>query len=444
MARIGLIGDNSIEFIKKLLLIWNRGDCAVLIDWRIPVKASIEMLKEARVNSCYISDKIAKKIYKNQHADDVEFILYEDYIENCEYVPNEIYDKYQNNYSSDEAVILYSSGTTGKEKGIILSHYSISVNADMISEYMRLAKDDCLYIVKTLSHSSTLVGELLIGLKMNIKMLVSPTISSPGSTLRNINKYEVTTICVNPSLLKLYVKAACVRKMKLCNLKTIYTSGAMVERDLIEKAEKVFQCTQILNVYGLSEAGPRVTAQTLTDKKRIGSVGKVLRNVDIVIVSQEGEALPPLEKGMIHVNTPCIFSGYVLGNKIRKSYYQNWLNTGDIGYVDEEQNLYITGRIDNMVTIDAHNVYPEELELYISKMPGVKDCSVVSQKDSIHGNRLICYYVAECDISTKLHEYCVSGLASYERPAMFCRIGEIPVTNNGKKTRDLYKYQCKG
>lgn len=441
MGRTGLIGDNSVEFVRKLIQIWNVGDCAVLVDWRIPKEAAAEMLRETNVTKCYISDKIADGINRNQNIDGVEFIEYEDCRIKCEYVPDEIYEIYQDNYSTDEAVILYSSGTTGKAKGIILSHYAINTNADMILDYMNLSKDGCLYIVKALAHSSTLVGELLTGLKRHIRMLLSPTICLPGNILQTINKYEITTMCVNPSLLNLYVKAASIRKMNYHSLKTMYTSGAIIETSLLEKAQEAFGYTQILNVYGLSEAGPRVTAQRAGERNRTGSVGKVIKNVDVAIVSEDGTVLPAGEKGIIHVNTPCMFSGYVSGNRMRKSYYQDWFNTGDIGYTDEEYNLYITGRIDNMVTVDSHNVYPEELELFIKKIQGVTDCSIVSQKSSIHGNQLICYYVSDYDMSVKLHEYCVSGLASYEMPSAFCRIRELPVTNNGKKIRDLHRYQ---
>lgn len=440
MGRIGLIGDNSVGYIKKLIQIWNEGECAVLIDWRIPNNIAVEMMKEANVSRCYIDSKLAARCSDDCVLEGIEFILFEGSSSTCEFIAEDIYELYLENYCEDEAVILYSSGTTGKAKGIILSHYAISINADLVLEYMKLSECDCLYIVKTLAHSSTLVGELLVGLKAHIRILISPTISNPRKTLQNINEHNVTTICVNPTLLELYIKTVGNRKWTFNSLKTIYTSGAIADAALIEEAQNTIVGVQILNVYGLSEAGPRISAQRSGERRVIGSVGKVLRNVNIVIVSESGEILPPRYKGIIHVNTPCLFSGYVAATIVRKSLYNDWFNTGDIGYVDEENNLFITGRVDNMITVGSHNVYPEEVEYLIKTKANVKDCIICSQKNSVYGNKIICYYVADFDLASELNEYCVANLAPYEIPSEFMRIENIPVTNNGKKTRKLNGY----
>lgn len=319
MSRVGLIGDNSIEYIEKLIEIWNNGDCAVMIDWRIPHNTAIEMMRDASVDKCYIDKQLAGQI--NEGISDIEFIQFESDKSSARLVPEDVYQKFSSNYSMEEAVILYSSGTTGKAKGVILSHYAINLNADLVAEYMALSENDCLYIVKTLAHAATLVGELLAGLKSHAKILISSTISNPRHTLEKINEYEVTTICVNPTLLRLYTLTANTKKMSFDCLKTIYTSGAIAEVKLLEKAQETFCRTEILNVYGLSEAGPRVSAQMRGKNNVIGSVGKPLRSIDVAVVSNDGKPVAAMEKGIIHVNTPCRFMGYVSGKAMRTSLY---------------------------------------------------------------------------------------------------------------------------
>ena len=220
MSRVALIGENSVGYINTLIDIWNNGDCAVLLDWRIPFPTAIEMMIEADVHTCFIEKSLFTKV-KNEIPNYIDFITYEKQNKSAELLPNCIYEKFQENYSRNEAVVIYSSGTTGKSKGIILSHFAINTNADAIIDYMKLETDDCIYIAKTLSHSSTLTGELLVGLKANICLIIAPTIVPPRYILNNINKYGATLICLNPTLLSMFAAEYKQSKYDLSSLKTI-------------------------------------------------------------------------------------------------------------------------------------------------------------------------------------------------------------------------------
>ena len=164
MGRIGLIGTNSIEYITLLIEIWNNDDSAVLLDSRTPFQSAIQTMEEADVHKCFVE----KGIYEINEEDmysSIDFFVYEKQSNSAELLPKPLYEKFQNNYSKKEAVVIYSSGTTGKSKGIILSHFAINTNADSISKYMNLNISDCIYIAKPLNHSSTLIGELIVAIK---------------------------------------------------------------------------------------------------------------------------------------------------------------------------------------------------------------------------------------------------------------------------------------
>ena len=151
MSRIALIGENSNEYISKLIDIWNDGDCALLIDWRIPSTKAVEMMRDAGAKKCIIEKKFLTSDF--DLLQDIEYITYEKQENKTEYLTCEIRDKFQSRYSTDEAVVIYSSGTTGKARGIILSHYAINSNADSIIDYMNVCSNDCIYIVRSLTHS---------------------------------------------------------------------------------------------------------------------------------------------------------------------------------------------------------------------------------------------------------------------------------------------------
>ena len=202
MGRVALIGENSIGYVNALVDIWNNGDCAVLLDWRIPFSTTIEMMIEADVHTCFIEKGLFNKI-ENEFSNSIDFVTYEKQNSSAELLPNCIYEKFHENYGRNEAVVIYSSGTTGKSKGIILSHFAINTNADAIIDYMKPNTEDCIYIAKTLSHSSTLTGELLVALKTRAKAVIAPTIVPPRYVLNNINKFGVTIVCLNPTLLSM-------------------------------------------------------------------------------------------------------------------------------------------------------------------------------------------------------------------------------------------------
>ena len=195
MSRVGLIGENSIGYVNTLIDIWNNGDCAVLLDWQIPFQTAVEMMIEADVHTCYIEKSLLEKT-DNSLFESIKFITYEKQNNLAELLPKYIYDKFKENYSKDESIVIYSSGTTGKSKGIILSHYAVNTNADAIIDYMKPGIKDCIYIAKPLSHSSTLTGELLVALKTKMKLVVAPTIVPPRYILNNINKFHVSKICL--------------------------------------------------------------------------------------------------------------------------------------------------------------------------------------------------------------------------------------------------------
>ena len=430
MARMGLVGENSVEYVNHLLDIWNNGDCAVLIDWRIPYQTAIEMMKEAGVTVCYLENA---KYDLKESSPEIKFTTYERKSNSAELLPLEIYDKFENNYSQNEAIVLYSSGTTGKAKGIILSHYAINTNADAIIDYMTPTDSDCIYIAKVLSHSSTLTGELLVALKTKMKLVIAPTIVPPRFVLRGIEKFEVSIICLNPTLLQKYADEYDTGKYTLSTLKTIYVSGAILNDKIYSAAHSTFKNIAIYNVYGLSEAGPRVTAQR-TDCCERNSVGKTIKGVEVVIVDDDGNPVKQGERGIVHVNTPSWFAGYITGSEKYESTYKGWLNTGDVGFIDGNDELHIVGRIDDVIIIDSHKVYPSEVEKQVIAHTATTECVVV--KLEYKGNEFIgCLYMGDDAIESKIREKLSKVLMPYEIPRCFSKIQTVPRTMNGKVSK---------
>lgn len=430
MSRVAIIGENSIEYVDALLDIWNNGDCAVLIDCQTPPKAAIQMMMEAQVKKCFVEQKLYEK-FCAVLDEGFELVPYKRSECSAILLPGHIYDKFRANYSKDEAIVIYSSGTTGRAKGIILSHFAINTNADAIIEYMCPHKEDCIYIVKPFSHSSTITGELLVALKTQMSLVVSPTVVPPRYVFSAVNKFKVSIMCINPTLLSMYSEGCLSLKLQTSSLKKIYVSGSILKKQILEKSRKAFENIAIFNVYGLSEAGPRVSAQR-ANYCNGNSVGTAISGVKIKIIDHNGQAVGNGETGLIHVYTPSIFSGYVSGNKALPSKCEGWLNTGDIGYFDNNNELHVIGRADDVIIVGAHKIYPSQVEQLVMESGNIKECIVVMVNHSSGKEILCCLYVSSEDLQAEIKKHLNKHLIKYEVPQTFINVENLPKTPNGK------------
>lgn len=432
MARVALIGTNSIGYIHALIDIWNNGLCAVLIDYQTPFHAAIQMMREAEVQKCYLQEGLWSE-YINISSE-IEFIRFPADSTLTFILPNFLYDEFHSNYSNSEAVIIYSSGTTGKSKGIILSHFAINTNADAIIDYMNpLAQTDCIFTVRHLSHSSTLTGELLVALKSHTKMVITASAVPPRLILSSVKKYGVTILCINPTLLSFLCDEAKRKFYDVSCLQKVYVSGAILNDAIYEKSKNVLTDISVFNVYGLSETAPRVTAQTSACCKS-NSVGKPIKGVEVTITNESGAPVSNGERGIIHVKTPSMFSGYVIGDKKHSSLYQGWLNTGDIGFWDKFGELHVVGRVDDVIICDAHKIYPTDVEKLILENPSISDCAI--SRCTVNGMEMIgCLYVSNRDCTTEIIHSIKDRLAQYEIPKKYLKTEAIPHNNRGKVDR---------
>lgn len=426
--RIGLIGKNSVEYVQNLIDIWNEGNCAVLIDSRLPITEIVEQLVYVSVRKVVISKNIFDSFAS--YFKKWECIIYDESEETL--LPDCIQNNFEESYSKKEGLILFSSGTSAKRKAIVLSHKAINKNADFIIDYMRPTKDDKIAIIKTCCHSSTVVGELLVGLKSKMKIIILKSSYSPRLYINQLINSKATIIGLNPILFDQFTESILLMDIKMEFLKKVYVSGSKIIKP-INYYRKIWNNVNIFLCYGLTEAGPRISSQRVIKNISNDSVGKAIKNVKIKIVKENKNE----KYGEIVVKTPCIFSKYII-NGIEKKMTKKWLNTGDCGYINEDDELHIIGRKDNMVTINSINFYPEPMEEIIISLGFVQDC-IVKKMVNNYSEYLLCYYCGEAinasEINQKLKEY----FYVEQLPREYIKVADVVYNENGKKERK-YNY----
>jgi long-chain acyl-CoA synthetase len=261
--------------------------------------------------------------------------------------------------------------------------------------------------------------------------------------LKHIDKHRVTIIGVNPTILSLLVKASKVRKYSLNSVRTIYTSGAIASKTLLIEAETAFPNFNVYNVYGLTEAGTRVSAQRTDRYKKYGSVGIPLDGINLKIINDQGMICQPGEIGEILVRTPSVMKGY-LGNRrlTAEKIDDGWLKTNDLGYLDQDGELFIASRKDDMINRGAYKIDPGNIENIVNKYSGIKESVVFGYPDELYGQKIICVFTTDDSIkkavsAVELNVYCQRYLMQIEIPQIFMQWNNIPKTSTGKLSRQL-------
>lgn len=441
--RVALVSENSSSFLVGFLGILAAGAVAAPLDPQLPAAVIEERLSQCAIPWICVSGIRPEKAFGGlTQLPDGGVILSEargDWGFDGQKSP--VLEYFPLGAAEDPAVILFSSGTTGVPKGAVLTHKAMLTNIKAIVEYMKPTSADRFYIIKTMTHTATLTGEILAGLWVGAGLIARNPVVPPKVILKRIEDLKPTIMFANPTILRLLLKVKS-EKFDLSSLRVVYTSGSVAAGELITEAAAFFYPAPVLNVYGLTEAGPRVTAQRL-DRGILkpGSVGTPVQGVSLAIKNSAGALCAPYETGRIYVQTPSLMLKYwndpkSTAIKIR----DGWLDTGDLGYQDEDGDLFIVGRADEMIIRGAHNIDPYRIENVIRQVPGVSNCLIFGVPDPVNGSRVICAVQKEGAAVLNrqtIMAYCGQYLAPYECPQTICEWPALPATPSGKPSRKL-------
>ncbi|KAK9280994.1 hypothetical protein L1049_004207 [Liquidambar formosana] len=348
----------------------------------------------------------------------------------------------------DDVVALpYSSGTTGLPKGVMLTHKgqvtSVAQQVDGENPNLYIHSEDVVLCVLPLFHIYSM-NVMFCGLRVGAAILIMQKFEIYG-LLELVQKYRVTIMPIVPPIVLAISKTPDLHKYDVSSIRTVMSGAAPLGKELEDSVRAKFPTAKLGQGYGMTEAGP-VLAMCLAFAKepfeiKSGASGTVLRNAQMKIVDPEtGATLPRNQPGEICIRGDQIMKGYLNDPEAteRTIDKEGWLHTGDVGYIDDDTELFIVDRLKELIKYKGFQVAPAELEAMLLNHPNISDAAVVPMKDDEAGELPVAFVVRSdgSQISeAEIRQYIAKQVVFYKRIHRVFFVEAIPKAPSGKILR---------
>ncbi len=339
----------------------------------------------------------------------------------------------------DLSTILYTSGTTGRPKGALLTHRNIIANALGALEAIQITHKDRFVVFLPLFHSFTFTVCAVLPLLTGAMLSLLPGVRPFQRVVKSLIFDRITLFVAIPTVYKILAE----RNMpwivkKLLRLRLCISGAAPLPPKIIREFEAAFK-VPLREGYGLTEASPVVSFNRIEEERhKPGTVGLPLPGIEAKIVDDAGAPLPIGTPGELIVKGPNVMQGYLnRPEDTAQTIRDGWLFTGDIAQIDNDGFIRIIDRKKDLIIVDGLNVYPYEVEEVLYRHPAVKDCSMIGvPHEHEEGKELGIMYVVLQDgnkvAARDLREYLTEHVAHYKIPRRFIFIDELPRNATGK------------
>ena len=342
------------------------------------------------------------------------------------------------------AVLIYSGGTTGIAKGIMLSHFNLVANAHQITAWGHLTDEQGVMAVLPLFHGFGMSVTMNAAVLKGGEIILLPRFDAK-QIAKTIQKYKPSFFIGVPTMFVRLSNLPNIHRYDFSSLQGIFVGAAPLTRAIKEEFEAKLKATgktggRMIEGYGLTEAVTAIMANPYRGMHKVGSIGIPFPDVDIKIVSlDEGRDLGPGELGEIVLRSPTVMLGYYKNpEETQKTIMDGWLYTGDIGYMDGDGYFYITDRKKDLIIVGGFNVFPREIDELIYQHPKVKEGITIGIPDPHKGERIKVYIVlkeGETATPEEFIAYFKERLTPYKVPSEVEFRTELPKSMIGKILR---------
>ncbi len=350
----------------------------------------------------------------------------------------------------DLAVIFYTSGTTGRPKGAVLTYRNIFSNLKGAMELFKITTKDRFIVYLPMFHAFTFTVMTILPFYANASFVIIRNLMPFSNILKQTLLKRVTIFLGVPDIYNALIRANLPWYFRWFNSIRVFISGASaLSGDTIGRFAKVFKRAAMLEGYGLSECSPAVACNTFT-QRRTGSVGMPLPGYEVKVVDDELVELPRGEVGELIVKGDCVMQEYLNAPEATEECIVNgWLRTGDLARIDEDGFIYIVDRMKDLIISKGMNIYPRQIEEELQKLSEIRAAAVIGMSDPHSGEVPVAYVELEEGIAATefkpgdakaalRHE-----LANFKVPKHIYVVDELPKNAAGKVLKRLLKEQLK-
>lgn len=437
---IGMLLDNHHELPIVYFAIQYAGYIVMPINTKLAPTEIAYILQHSEARAV-----IANRHLKQKVLDTGVRLAYCWTLDELPHVQNNVFEE-PTLHEDDTAIILYTSGTTGQPKGVMLSHRAIYATASQWADAMQLTTADRMFICTPMFHCA------------GLHVFLNPTILTGGTIILEqvfsaramptwLRDSEATIFFGVPAMYMMLLNNEDFRTFDLSHLRLFKYGAAPMPYELITQLRKLFPHVKLQNSYGQTENGPCAT--TLTDDamlEKIGSVGKPASpQTEMTIFSPDGAQLPAGVVGEIGIRGPHVMTGYLKNEQeTARTLKDGWLLTGDLGRIDEEGYLFIVDRKKDMLIRAGENVYPVEVEEVLFQLPAILEAAVVGIPHPIYGEVPKAYVSlkeGQSLTTDEMQRYCLTRLAKYKVPVELEILQELPRNASGKVLKHVLRAQ---
>jgi amino acid adenylation domain-containing protein len=341
----------------------------------------------------------------------------------------------------DLASIVYTSGSTGEPKGVMLTHRNMLAAATSVSTYLGMREDDVVLAVLPLAFDYGLY-QMIMSFRVGARVVLERSFTFPAAVLTQVVTEGVTGFPGVPTIFAVLAEMKTLEKYDFSRVRYVTNTAAALTGKHIDRLRQIFPAAQVFSMYGLTEC-KRCTYLPPADlDRKPGSVGIAIPNTELWIVGEDGARLPPGEVGQLVIRGATVMRGYwekpeQTARKLRPGPLPGELVlfTGDYCRLDEEGYLYFVGRMDDIIKSRGEKVAPKEVENAIVDIPGVKEAAVIGVPDEVLGHAVKAFVVLEEGASLGEKEIlraCQARLENFMVPKVVAFVPSLPRTTTGK------------